>query len=268
MDMSIKLGFLGNGNMGYAILKGIIECHALAPEETAVYDPVASVRERAASLGSRIFEDEITLAENSEIVLLAVKPQNARELLERIGSVVKGKLLVSIVAGYDTAYIRECLDQASARILRVMPNTPAMVGKGVFGLDIHSDATQEEKQTVEGWLSSLGIVEWIDESLFPVVTGLSGGGPAYVAIFIEALADGGVKYGLKRDAALRIAAQTVYGSAGLVLEQGQHPGVVKDNVCSPAGTTIEGVQALEDGAFRATVIKAVERSTLKALNLK
>lgn len=266
--MSVRLGFLGNGNMGYAILKGLIGEHALAPEETAVYDPVASVRERASSLGSQVFEDEISLAESSGIVVAAVKPQNAKELLQKIGPVVKGKLLISIVAGYDIAYIRECLGQTSTRILRVMPNTPAMVGAGVFGLDIHTDAKPEEKQVVESWLSSLGIVEWVDESLFPAVTGLSGGGPAYVAMFIEALADGGVKHGLKRDAALRIAAQTVYGSAKLVLDQGQHPGIIKDNVCSPAGTTIEGVQALEDGAFRATVIKAVEKSTLKALNLK
>lgn len=266
--MGIKLGFLGNGNMGYAILKGLIDRKVLSPEETAVYDILPAITERAAALGSKVCTDEEDLVLSCDMVLAAVKPQNARALFEKIGSDVKDKLLISIIAGYDVAAIREALNQPDVRILRVMPNTPAMVGAGVFGLDVHTDAKPEEKQAVESWLSSLGIVEWVDESLFPVVTGLSGGGPAYVAMFIEALADGGVKYGLKRDAALRMAAQTVLGSAKLVLEGGSHPAVVKDNVCSPAGTTIEGVQALEDGGFRSAVIKSVEKSTLKALNLK
>ena len=266
--MGIKLGFLGNGNMGYAILKGLIDRKILGPEETAVYDILPAITERAAALGSSVFTDETELVRNSDIILVAVKPQTAGTLFEKIGSVVKDKLLISIIAGYDVSTIREALNQPDVRILRVMPNTPAMVGAGVFGLDVHTDAKSEEKQAVETWLSSLGIVEWVDETLFPVVTGLSGGGPAYVAMFIEALADGGVKHGLKRDAALRMAAQTVLGSAKLVLENGTHPAVVKDNVCSPAGTTIEGVQALEDGAFRSAVINAVDKSTLKALNLK
>lgn len=266
--MSVKLGFLGNGNMGYAILKGLIDRKVLGPEETAVYDLVEAVRDRAGAAGSRIFADETELVENSEIVLAAVKPQNAAELFQRIGDVIRGKLLVSIVAGYDVESIRAALGNPDVRILRVMPNTPAMAGAGVFGLDVGSDASEEEKKTVSAWLSSLGLVEWVNESLFPVMTGLSGGGPAYVAMFIEALADGGVKYGLKRDAALQIAAQTVLGSAKLILESGEHPAVVKDNVCSPAGTTIEGVQALEDGAFRSTVIKAVQRATERASNLK
>lgn len=215
-----------------------------------------------------MFADELELVSNSEIVLAAVKPQNAEALFQRIGDAIKGKLLVSIVAGYDVKSIHQALGTDAVRILRVMPNTPAMAGAGVFGLDAGSDALDEEKETVSAWLSALGLVEWVDESLFPVMTGLSGGGPAYVAMFIEALADGGVKYGLRRDAALRIAAQTVYGSAKLVLESAEHPGVIKDNVCSPAGTTIEGVQALEDGAFRSTVIKAVQQATQRAANLK
>lgn len=266
--MSIGLGFLGNGNMGYAILKGLISQKALVPEETAVYDLAESFRERAAALGSRIFADEVELVKNSRIVLVAVKPQNAEALFHKIGDAVKGKLLVSIVAGYNVADIRSSLGQQDVRIIRVMPNTPAMAGAGVFGVDSGTDASDEERKTVETWFSALGLVEWVDENLFPAVTGLSGGGPAYVALFIEALADGGVKYGLKRESALKIAAQTVYGSAKLLLESGEHPGVMKDKVCSPAGTTIEGVQALEEGAFRATVIKAVQQATLKAANLK
>ncbi len=264
----MKLGFLGNGNMGYAILKGLTDRGVLSPAETGVYDPADAARERAQKLGSQILDSEAALVAESEIVLAAVKPQYAKALFEKIGTAMKGKLLVSIVAGYDVAAIREALGEPDVRVLRVMPNTPAMVGAGVFGMDLHTDAKPEERGAVADWLGSLGIVEWVDESLFPVVTGLSGGGPAYVAMFIEALADGGVKFGLRRDAALKIAAQTVYGSAKMILESGQHPAVVKDNVCSPAGTTIEGVQALEDGAFRSTVIRSVEKSTQKAMNLK
>ena len=265
--MAAQIGFLGNGNMGYAILKGLIDKKSLSPQETAVYDVLPDIRKRAESLGSQICEDEIELVKSSEVILVAVKPQNAKPIFERIGKAAEGKLLLSIVAGINVASIKKALGTENVRILRIMPNTPAMVGAGVFGLDAGSDATAEEKEKTEKWFSELGLVEWVSEDLFPVVTGLSGGGPAYVALFIEALADGGVKYGLKRDAALQIAAQTVLGSAKLILEGKEHPAVVKDKVCSPAGTTIEGVQALEDGAFRSTVIKAVENATLKSLRL-
>lgn len=266
--MGVKLGFLGNGNMGYAILKGLTDHQQLDPQECAVYDPSEAARERAGKLGAHVCEDELALVSMSEAVLIAVKPQYAKALLAKIGKAMQGKLLLSIVAGYDAAYLRECLGTEHVRVLRIMPNTPAMAGAGAFGMDNGTDATAEERTTADAWFSALGLVEWIDESLFPVVTGLSGGGPAYVAMFIEALADGGVKYGLRRDVALRLAAQTVYGSAKLLMESGQHPGQIKDAVCSPAGTTIEGVQALEDGAFRSVVMKAVEAGTKKASGLK
>ena len=204
--MSAELGFIGNGNMGYAILKGLIDQNVLKPSETAVYDPSKNASERASHLGVVIYDSEKELVKNSNVLLAAIKPQNASRVFAEIGEELKGKLLLSIVA-------------------------------------------------------------WLEEKLFPVLTGLSGGGPAYAALFVEALADGGVKYGLKRDDALQIAAQTVLGSAKLILEEKEHPAQLKDNVCSPGGTTIEGVQALEDGAFRATVIRAVEKSTRKAENL-
>lgn len=262
-----KLGFLGSGNMGFAILQGLIQNKCLNSSEIAVFDVYAPANERAAAQNVTIYQSEIELVENSEVVLVAVKPQQAAALLEKIGKFADGKLLLSIVAGYDVATIYKYLGSEKARVQRIMPNTPAMVGAGVFGLDSGSNATAEEKKLVESWLGALGLVEWVDESLFPVITGLSGGGPAYVAMFIDALADGGVKYGLKRDAAIRIASQTVLGSAKLVLESGEHPAIVKDKVCSPAGTTIDGVAALEEGAFRSTVIKAVESATLKSKNL-
>ncbi len=265
--MSAELGFIGNGNMGYAILKGLIDQNVLKPSETAVYDPSKNASERASHLGVVIYDSEKELVKNSNVILAAIKPQNASRVFAEIGEELKGKLLLSIVAGYDVLTIREHLEQEDVRILRIMPNTPALVGEGVFGLDLGTDAVEEEKEKVDAWLSSLGSVFWLEEKLFPVLTGLSGGGPAYAALFVEALADGGVKYGLKRDDALQIAAQTVLGSAKLILEEKEHPAQLKDNVCSPGGTTIEGVQALEDGAFRATVIRAVEKSTRKAENL-
>ena len=283
--MSIRLGFLGNGNMGFAILKGLVDKGLLQPAETAVYDPYKPAMERAEALGCVIFDNEISLTENSPILLAAVKPQQARQLLEKIGPTAGGKLLISIVAGYDVSTIRSALageegcvsadaedsapkaDGAQIRILRVMPNTPAMVGAGAFGLDAGTDATEEEKKLADQWFSALGLTEWVDESLFAAITGLSGSGPAYVSMFIEALADGGVRFGLKRNIALRLAEQTVYGTAKLLLDEGYHPAQMKDMVCSPAGTTIEGVQALEDGAFRSAVMHAVEAGTVKAQNM-
>ena len=262
--MSIKLGFIGNGNMGYAILKGLIDQGVLERRETAVYDLSEPVRQRAEELGVKAMETENELVSESEAVLLAVKPQHAKEILNRIGPALEGKLLLSIVAGYDAGTIRSYLGTDQVRILRIMPNTPALVREGVFALDQGTDATDQEKRLAGQWFSAIGEVFWIEEKLFPVITGLSGGGPAYVALFIEALADAGVKYGLYRDAALKIAAKTVLGSAKLILDTNLHPAVLKDQVCSPGGTTIEGVQALEEGGFRAAVIHAVEESTRKA----
>ena len=266
--MSIKLGFLGNGNMGYAILKGLVSSGQLQGEETAVYDLNDSVRRRAVELGANSFDNAIDLVANSEIILVAVKPQHSQALFNDIGNALKQKLLISIVAGYDVGYIKECLGNRAARVLRVMPNTPAIVQAGVFGLDVGSDASDDEKKLVTSWFTALGKTFWVEEKLFPAVTGLSGGGPAYAAIFIEALADAGVREGLTRQVALELAAQTVAGSAELILKENIHPAVLKDNVCSPAGTTIEGVLALESGSFRAAVIQAVEQATAKAKNLK
>ena len=265
---TIRLGFLGNGNMGYAILKGLIDQGQLQPDAAAIYDPSPAARERAKAMGCQLFEDETALVKNSDTVLVAVKPQYAKALLEKIGKETAGKLILSIVAGYDAAYIRSCLGCEEARILRIMPNTPAMVGAGVFGMDKGTDALPAEKELVETWFSSLGVTEWIDEHLFAAITGLSGSGPAYVAIMIEAMADAGVRFGLFRDAAVKLAAQTVLGTAKQVLETGIHPALLKDAVCSPAGTTIEGVHALEEAGFRSAVMKAIEAGTNKASSLK
>ncbi|MBR2529302.1 MAG: pyrroline-5-carboxylate reductase [Blautia sp.] len=262
--MSVKLGFIGNGNMGYAILKGLLQSQTLKACETGVFDPLESVRDRAAGLGSLIYDSEEALSHDSEIILVAVKPQYVKPVWEKLGKTAAGKLVISIVAGYSTAAIKEELGREDIRVLRVMPNTPAMVGAGVFGLNADTDALPVEKELAEKWFKALGLTQWIPEHLFSLITGLSGGGPAYVAMFVEALADAGVKHGLTRASAIQIAAWTVYGSAKLLLDEGMHPAILKDNVCSPAGTTIEGVQSLEEDGFRAAVIHAVDKSKNKA----
>lgn len=259
----MKLGVIGFGNMGSAIAKGFVSKNAMDIKDIGIFDTYLKSREKAKEDGFFVYSDEVELVKSSDAVLVAVKPIHAKALFEKISKHLDGKLVVSIVAGLESEVIRSYIGEQ--RILRIMPNTPALVGEGVFALDSDSNATDEEKKIFEDAFFKIGTVEWVEERLFPVVTGLSGGGPAYVAIFIEALADAGVLHGLKRDVALKMAAKTVLGSAAQILETNIHPAVLKDMVCSPAGTTIEGVKVLEDYSFRAGVIEAVSKATLKSM---
>ena len=259
----MKLGVIGFGNMGSAIAKGFVTKKAMDIKDIGAFDTYKKTIEKAKEDGFNIYNDELDLVKNSDAVLVAVKPIHAKALFEKIAKNLKDKLIISIVAGLESATIKSWIG-SDKRVLRIMPNTPAIVGEGVFALDSDSNALDEEKKTVEDLFFAIGLVEWVEERLFPVVTGLSGGGPAYVAMFIEALADAGVLHGLKRDVAIKMAAKTVLGSATQLLETGIHPAVLKDMVCSPAGTTIEGVKALEDYSFRAGVIEAISAATLKS----
>jgi pyrroline-5-carboxylate reductase len=263
----MKLGVIGFGNMGSAITKGFISKQVMdindIAVDIAVFDTYDKTRKKAEAEGFAVYKDEKDLIKHSDAVLIAVKPIHAEELLKNIAKELNNKLIISIVAGLESATIKSWIG-SDKRVLRIMPNTPAIVGEGVFALDSDSNALDEEKKTVEKMFSAIGLVEWVEERLFPVVTGLSGGGPAYVAMFIEALADAGVLHGLKRDVAIKMAAKTVLGSAAQILDTQIHPAVLKDMVCSPAGTTIEGVKALEDYSFRAGVIEAVSAATLKS----
>lgn len=259
----MKLGVIGFGNMGSAIAKGFVS-KKVDIEDIGIYDSYYKTREKAKADGfATCFEDEIALVKYADLVLVAVKPVHAKDLFEKISQYIDNELIISIVAGLESTTIKSWIGN-DKRVLRIMPNTPAIVGEGVFALDSDSNASDEEKEKVEKMFSAIGLVEWVEESLFPVVTGLSGGGPAYVAMFIEALADAGVFHGLKRDVAIKMATKTVLGSAAQILETGIHPAVLKDMVCSPAGTTIEGVKALEDYSFRAGVIEAVSAATQKS----
>lgn len=259
----MKIGFLGAGAMGGAILSGAVKAGVLNPADVNVFDMSTAITDKYKEMGCNIVGSNEELGAASDIVLLAVKPQYAAPALKQLGKSVDGKAVISIMAGINVAKIRDMID-GSFRVLRLMPNTPALVNCGAFALDADTDLTAEEKEFAQKLFEACGIVEWMPEPLIDSACGLSGAGPAYIYLVIEALADGGVMKGLPRATAQKLAAQTVMGAAKMVLETGVHPGQLKDNVCSPGGNTIVGIKTLEEhgvrGAFIDTVDKAVERA--------
>jgi pyrroline-5-carboxylate reductase len=263
-----KVGFIGAGNMGEALIKGLVAANLVRPE--AIY--ASDVRlERLKALdqqyGIQLLADNAELVRQVDIVILAVKPQIMAPALRQIASAVtKKKLLISIAAGVSTTTIRAALGK-EARLIRVMPNTPALVLEGVTAVAKAEGLEPGDLDTAGEIFSAVGRVVVLDEELMDAVTGLSGSGPAYVAVVIESLADGGVKMGLDRITAMTLATQTVLGAARLMIETGMHPGALKDMVSSPGGTSIAGIAALEEGGIRTTFIKAVERATLRSREL-
>ena len=258
-----KIGVIGCGNMGGAILKGALASGVFAPEQAYVYDISPAARETAQNLGVNVMANDEEVCAESDIILLAVKPQNAAEALEQCKKALDGKAMMSIVAGVTVERLQNMID-GTPRILRIMPNTPALVFEGAFALCSDNDFTEEELAAAKAIYEKLGIVEMIPEKLIDAVCGLSGGGPAWAAMFIEAMADGGVKNGLPRTTAYRLAAQTCLGTAKMILETGMHPGSLKDMVTSPGGTTIEGCEALERGGMRYAVMDCVNKATEKS----
>ncbi len=261
-----KIGIIGCGNMGGAILKGALASGVLAPEQAYVYDISPAARETAQNLGVNVMANDEEVCAESDIILLAVKPQNAAEALEQCKKALDGKAMMSIVAGVTVERLQNMID-GTPRILRIMPNTPALVFEGAFALCSDNDFKEEELAAAKAIYEKLGIVEMIPEKLIDAVCGLSGGGPAWAAMFIEAMADGGVKNGLPRATAYRLAAQTCLGTAKMILETGMHPGALKDMVTSPGGTTIEGCEALERGGMRYAVIDCINVATEKSKRL-
>jgi pyrroline-5-carboxylate reductase len=263
-----KVGFIGAGNMGEALIKGLVAANLVRPE--AIY--ASDVRlERLKALdqqyGIQLLADNAELVRQVDIVILAVKPQIMAPALRQIASAVtKKKLLISIAAGVSTTTMRAALGK-EARLIRVMPNTPALVLEGVTAVAKAEGLEPGDLDTAGEIFSAVGRVVVLDEELMDAVTGLSGSGPAYVAVVIESLADGGVKMGLDRITAMTLATQTVLGAARLMIETGMHPGALKDMVSSPGGTSIAGIAALEEGGIRTTFIKAVERATLRSREL-
>lgn len=263
-----KTGFIGMGNMGYAILKGLLRLYR--PEELYLTDVRKERREEVArETGANCTESNAVCAEAVKYVVLAVKPQYYDAVLKELASVLKKEqIVISIAPGITVADLKEKLGQ-DKRIVRAMPNTPALVGEGMTGICYEKDLyTEEEKREINLFFTSFGKVEVVEERLINAVVCVSGSSPAYVYLFIEALADSAVKYGLPRAAAYRMAAQAVLGSAKMVLETGKHPGELKDQVCSPGGTTIAAVAALEEYGLRNAVIKANDACYEKCGNIK
>lgn len=260
-----KLGIIGCGNMGGAMLRQMLKAGLFNPEEVIVSDKNPSLRAQLKSeLGVNVTYQNAEAAA-APTLLLAVKPQFVQAVGDEIaGAVNPNALVISIVAGYDLFMLHRLLKNETAHIIRVMPNTPAMVGEGVMAACRGQHVTDEEWKLGMKLLSCMGMAEEVTENLMDTVTGLSGSSPAFVFLFLEALADAGVRGGLPRATAQRFAAQTLLGSAKLALETGKHPGQLKDMVTSPAGTTIEGVAALERNAFRYAVMEAVDAAIQKS----
>ncbi len=266
MSIKKKVGIIGCGNMGGAILYGALESGILSKDDVYVYDINPAMMEKASSWGVHLSRNDEDVCQNADLILLAVKPQNAAEALAQCKKALEGKALMSIVAGVTVSRLQAMID-GTPRILRIMPNTPAMVFEGAFALCSDNDFTNEELEAAKSLYSSIGIVELVPEHLIDAVCGLSGGGPAYVSMFIEAMADGGVKQGLPRKTAYRLAAQTCLGTAKMILEMNIHPGELKDMVTSPGGTTIEGCEALEKGGMRAAVMECINAGAEKSKQL-
>lgn len=260
-------GFIGGGNMAEAIIKGMI-AGGSAAAEILVAEPLTTRRQQLAeTYGVATTADNSVIAASSRVIILAVKPQAAAAVCAGLQKLISSEqLLISIMAGVTCKSIESCFD-AAVRVVRVMPNTPALVLAGAAAVAAGSNATTADLATAEGLFAMVGSVCTLEEKLMDAVTGLSGSGPAYVLTFIEALADGGVKNGLPREAALQLALQTVLGTAQLLAKTGEHPGSLRDKVTSPGGTTIAGLHALEKGSFRAVVMNAVEAATLRSKEL-
>ncbi|MBR9936109.1 pyrroline-5-carboxylate reductase [Oscillospiraceae bacterium Marseille-Q3528] len=253
-----KIGFIGMGNMGFAILQGLLKLYR--PEDLLFTDVNQERMETVKKqTGVDFVESNAECANQSRIVVLAVKPQYYDAVLKNIKYAVKPEqIVISIAPGITIDSLVKKLGDGK-RIVRAMPNTPALLGEGMTGVTYDRGLfTEEEEQEIRAFFQSFGRMEYVEERLMSAVVCASGSSPAYVYMFIEALADSAVRYGLPRDKAYEFAAQTVKGAAEMVLQTGKHPGELKDMVCSPAGTTIAGVAALEEYGFRNAVLKANE----------
>ena len=261
----VKLGFIGAGAMGGAIIQGLLAGGRVAGKNLVYYDPDRTRQTQMDQLGVQAAPVPAAVMQ-AQVVLLAVKPQVMDQVLAGIrGAARPGHLIISIAAGLTLKALETALPQS--RVIRVMPNTPTLVGAGMAALAPGSRATPEDLALALEIFEAVGRAVVVEERLMDAVTGLSGSGPAYVAVFLEALTDGGVKMGLPRPLALLLASQTVIGAARLCLEKEIPPGMLKDLVTSPGGTTIAGLHVLEEGGFRGLVMSAVEAAARRAREL-
>ena len=265
----VTIGFVGTGRMATALATGFVR-DTVGADRICGVDPVDASRTvfaDAVGPNASVAAAADDNLKNADVVFLAVKPQIMESVLKELSPQLQAnQLVVSIAAGIRIATLESWLPPG-IRVIRVMPNTPCLVGEGASAVSRGTHATEGDSQLVVDLLSSVGIVESVPEKLLDAVTGLSGSGPAYVFQMIEALSDGGVKTGLPRDVATRLAAQTLLGAARMVLQTGDHPGVLKDAVTSPGGTTIAGLHELELGGLRAALMNAVEGATRRSIEL-
>lgn len=263
-----RFGFIGAGKMATALVRGMLRAGVARDDAIVASDPLEGARTALqAETGIAVFESNLDVVKNSDVLVLAVKPQSMSQVLAELRPAVTSEhLVVSIAAGITIDSIVAGLGMHS-RVVRVMPNTPALIGEGISAYALGNGARPEDANLVEDFLGSVGQSVKVAESMLDAVTGLSGSGPAFVYVMIEALSDGGVRAGLPRDISSLLAVQTVVGAAKMVRESGEHPGVLKDQVASPGGTTIAGLHALEKAGVRGALIEAVVAATRRAAEL-
>jgi pyrroline-5-carboxylate reductase len=268
MANSLRIGFLGAGKMAAALAKGIVNGGVARAEDLIASDLIEAARAGfAKEVGCKVTGWNGEVADFANLLIIAVKPDQVESVLRELaGKISEQHVVISIAAGVTLARLAAVL-QSGMRVVRVMPNTPALVGASASAFALGGSASNEDAVLVQKIFSAVGVAFQVKESLLDAVTGLSGSGPAYGYAIIEALSDGGVAAGLPRDVATKLAAQTMLGAAKMVLETGQHPGLLKDMVTSPGGTTIEGLHELEKGRLRATLMNAVRAAAEKSKRL-
>jgi pyrroline-5-carboxylate reductase len=262
-----KIGFIGGGNMAEAFIKGLMS-GGFPVEDLHFFEPNEKRRQLMEErYGLTCSENNIALVEVSDVIVLATKPQILEKVLAEVnGAFNDDKLLISILAGITTTTLENELG-GQARVVRSMPNTPALAGQGAATLCPGKNVTDEDRRVAQHLFETVGIALWVEEGQMDAVTGLSGSGPAFVYTFIEALTAGGVQEGLRLDIAHSLAVQTVVGAAHLVKETGEHPALLREKVCSPAGTTISAIRVLEERGLRAMMMEAVGAATTRSRDL-
>lgn len=264
MGLDKSIGFIGSGAMAEALAKGFISKGVSTADRVYCTDPVQARKEVFRSFGCNPVDSNLEVVKNSDVVFIATKPEYVSIVLQEVRGVLEDRhIIVSIAAGVTIKTLEEAAG-ANARVIRVMPNTPCIVGETAAAMCLGGKSDKSDAEAVQELFSAVGVIHQVDEKLLSAVTGLSGSGPAYVFVMIEALADGGVRSGLPRSIAQQLAAQTVLGSAKMVLEDGRHPGALKDAVTSPGGTTIAGVHELEKAGVRAALMNAVLAASKRA----
>lgn len=262
-----RIGFIGSGNMAEALARGLMKKGLVTGDRISCSDPSPARKELFRSFGAVPYESNLDVTRNCDVLFISVKPQQVAQVLAEVRTVLTDShTVVSIAAGITVDKLVESAGP-DAHIVRVMPNTPCLVGETAAAMCLGGRANTADETLVRNLFEAVGKIYTVDEKLMAAVTGLSGSGPAYVYMMIEALADGGVRAGLPRDISQALAAQTVVGSARMVLDTGMHPGALKDMVTSPGGTTIAGVHELEKAGVRAAFMNAVVAATERAVQL-